>query len=77
MNAREKQLIERDVRKEAPEQNSSEFLRRYLVSNFPQTSSIPNTEQRNQKLPMNNAENTLKLDNKPLSGTQYDNPGLT
>jgi len=76
MNSREKQLLERDVRKEAPEQNPMEFLQRYISSNFPQTMSLPSNEQKHNQVPVNNSENTLKLDHKPLSGTQYDNPGV-
>ena len=74
MNARELQLEEKDVRKYAPEQNPVDFMHRYLMSNFPQTSSMPSKEQKESMLPMNNDENILKSMKKPLSGTSFDNP---
>lgn len=76
MNAREQQLNERDVRRGAPEQNPVDFMKRYLASNFPQTVAMPSKEQKYNQLPMNNTENTLKLNQKPLTGTKYDDPGV-
>ena len=73
MNVRQ-QLEERDVKREAPEQNPVDFMRRYSASNFPQTAAMPSAEQKLNQLPMNPAENTLNLKQKPLSGTSYDNP---
>jgi len=75
LNARQKQLRERDVRKLSPELDASTFMRLYMESNFPQTSSLPSAQQMQRGLDMNNQEDTLKLMKKPLSGTKYDNPG--
>jgi hypothetical protein len=77
MNYREQQLREQDVRKFAPDMNPSEFLRRYLVSNFPQTAAIPSREQKETVMPMYSEQNDLKFKQKPLSGIQYDKPGVT
>lgn len=74
---RKQQLRERDVRKDAPVQNPNEFLGRYLASNFPQTAAIASKEQRDAEVaPMPPVENDLKSIKKPLSGTQYDKPGV-
>ena len=75
LNARQKQLRERDVRKLSPELDASTFMRLYMESNFPQTSALPSPQQMQRGLDMNNQEDTLKLMKKPLSGTKYDNPG--
>lgn len=77
MNYREQQLKEQDVRKFAPDMNPSEFLRRYLVSNFPQTAAIPSREQKETVMPIYSEQNDLKFKQKPLSGIQYDKPGVT
>lgn len=77
MNYREQQLREQDVRKFAPDMNPSEFLRRYLVSNFPQTAAIPSREQKETVMPIYSEQNDLKFKQKPLSGIQYDKPGVT
>jgi hypothetical protein len=77
MNYREQQLREQDVRKFAPNMNPSEFLRRYLVSNFPQTAAIPSREQKETVMPIYSEQNDLKFKQKPLSGIQYDKPGVT
>ena len=77
MNHREQQLRERDIRKDVPGVEASEFLRRYLASNFPQTAAIASKEQRDAEVaPMLPGENDLKSIKKPLSGTQYDKPGV-
>lgn len=76
MNVREKQLAERDVRREAPEVNPADFLSRYLASNFPQTAALPSAGQKEMPtMMMNTNQNTLNLNKKPLSGISYDNPG--
>lgn len=75
MNNRQKQLIERDVRKLAPETNASVFMNMYINSNFPQTSALPSPAQEAGLIPTNNEDNILKFMKKPLSGTKYDNPG--
>jgi len=55
----------------------NEFLRRYLASNFPQTAAIASKQQRETEVaPMLPGENDLKSIKKPLSGTQYDKPGV-
>jgi hypothetical protein len=46
-----------------------------MESNFPQTSSMPSKGQLEFGIDGNQAKNDLKLMKKPLSGTQYDNPG--
>ncbi|OUW91489.1 MAG: hypothetical protein CBD94_01865 [Gammaproteobacteria bacterium TMED234] len=71
---RNRELKERDVRRDAPEQNPVDFMHRYILSNFPQTSAIPSKEQKESMLPMNTQDNGLKLMKKPLSGTSFDNP---
>lgn len=75
LNARQKQLRERDVRKLSPELDANTFMRLYMESNFPQTSALPSPQQTQRGLDMNNQQDTLKLMKKPLSGTKYDNPG--
>ena len=75
MNAREKQLRERDVKKLAPELDAGTFMQLYMESNFPQTASLPSPQQMQRGLDTNTDTNDLKLMKKPLSGTKYDNPG--
>jgi len=76
MNAREQQLRERDVRREAPELDPAMFLKLYLASNFPQTAALPSREQKEQRQQLNDPNDDLKSGKKiALSGTQYDNPG--
>jgi len=75
LNNRQRQLRERDVRKLSPELDANTFMRLYLESNFPQTAALPSPEQMQRGLDVNTSQDTLKLNNKPLSGTQYDNPG--
>jgi len=75
MNAREKQLRERDVKKLAPELDAGTFMQLYMESNFPQTASLPSPQQMQHGLDTNTETNDLKLMKKPLSGTKYDNPG--
>jgi len=75
MNARQKQLRERDVRKLSPDLDANTFMRLYMESNFPQTSALPSPQQMQRGLDVNNQPDTLKLMKKPLSGTKYDNPG--
>jgi hypothetical protein len=77
MNYREQQLREKDIRNNAPNMNPNEFLRRYLVSNFPQTAAVPSKEQKETVMPMYSEQNDLKFKQKPLSGIQYDKPGVT
>jgi hypothetical protein len=75
MNFREQQLRERDVRKEAPEQDPGLFLKLYMASTFPQTSALPSPEQLQGIVPTNNPDDELKSNKKmALSGTKYDNP---
>lgn len=76
MNHREQQLRERDIRNDVPGVDAGDFLRRYLASNFPQTAAIPSKEQKGLVMPMLPGENDLKSIKKPLSGTQYDKPGV-
>jgi hypothetical protein len=75
MNFREQQLRERDVRKEAPEQDPGLFLKLYMASTFPQTSALPSPEQLQGIVATNNPDDELKSNKKmALSGTKYDNP---
>ena len=77
MNHREQQLRDRVIRNDVPGVDPNEFLRRYLASNFPQTASIASKQQRETEVaPMLPGENDLKSIKKPLSGTQYDKPGV-
>jgi hypothetical protein len=75
LNSRQKQLRERDVRKLAPDLDATTFMRLYMESNFPQTSALPSPQQIERGLDINKQQDPLKLAKKPLSGTQYDNPG--
>ena len=72
---RASQLKERDVRRLSEVTHPGDFLRRYLLSNFPQTTAMPSKTQKEGIMPLNQEDNTLKLMKKPLSGTKYDNPG--
>lgn len=76
MNVREQQLREKDVRRDAPDVDPGLFLKMYLESNFPQTSSYPSPDQKAGLVPTSNPEDELKSNKKmALGGTQYDNPG--
>jgi hypothetical protein len=75
LNARQRQLRERDVRKLSPELDANTFMRLYLESNFPQTTAFPSPLQLERGVGTDNQEDPIKLNKKPLSGTSYDNPG--
>ena len=75
LTLRQRQLKERDVRKFAPELDPSAFMSMYIESNFPQTVAYPSAQQLALGLENIKSENPLKSMKKPLSGTQYDNPG--
>lgn len=72
---RGEQLRERDVRRFAPQTNPVDFMRRYLVSNFPDTQAHPSKEQKEGLMQPQAKEDSLKLMQKPRQGTTYDNPG--
>lgn len=69
------QLQERDVKQEAPETNTDDFLRRYLASNFPETVSHPSSQQKSMAVESQNPQDSLKYMQKPRQGIKYDNPG--
>lgn len=75
INVRSQQLRERDVRKLAPDLDPDSFMKLYIESNFPQTSSHPSSQQLSMGVNGNQSVDTLKLMKKPLSGTKFDNPG--
>ena len=75
LNARQRQLRERDVRKLSPDLDANTFMRLYLESNFPQTMAFPSSLQLERGMSTDNQEDPIKLSKKPLSGTSYDNPG--
>lgn len=75
LTARQRQLQERDVRKLSPAIDPNSFLRMYMASNFPQTSAYPSQQQLEMGISADNQQDPIKLSKKPLSGTQYDNPG--
>jgi hypothetical protein len=75
MSERERQLKERDVRKEAPDLDPGYFLQAYIRSNFPQTAVMPSPEQKAQGMVVPPSNNLLQLSKEPLKGTSYDNPG--
>jgi hypothetical protein len=75
LNVRQQQLRERDVRKLSPGLDPNTFMLMYMESNFPQTSALPSPQQMQRGLDTNNQQDPIKLMKKPLSGTQYDNPG--
>jgi len=72
---RAKQLRERDVRKDAPETNPVDFMHRYLLSNFPDTVAQPSRQQKENMVPTQEKQDSLKYMKKPRQGTTYDNPG--
>lgn len=74
MTERERQLKERDVRRDAPEVNPSAFLNLYMQSNFPQTASHPSREQIERGVTPQDQMNDVRYNKKPLSGTSFDNP---
>ena len=75
LTARQQQLRERDVRKLSPDVDANTFMRLYIESNFPQTAAYPSPQQLERGLGTENQQDPIKLTNKPLSGTSYDNPG--
>ena len=76
MNAREQQLKEKDVRRDAPELDPGMFLKLYIASTFPQTSALPSPQQMQAMANATDEENGLKFNkNMAMSGTKYDNPG--
>lgn len=75
LTPRQQQLRERDVRNFAPELDPNAFMSMYIESNFPQTVAYPSSQQLALGLVNIKPENPLKSVKKPLSGTQYDNPG--
>ena len=78
LNARQRQLRERDVRKLSPELDALTFMRMYVESNFPQTAALPSPQQ--MRLGPANQFSLNGLDSnqaKPLKGTSYDNPGVS
>jgi len=78
LNARQRQLRERDVRKLSPELNADTFMQLYMESNFPQTSALPSPQQMQRGLDNQQLTDSLKLkQTKPKTGTGYDNPGLS
>ena len=63
-------MRERDVRNGEAETNPSDFLSRYLRSDFPETNAKPSPRQKQM-----GEEEKKKVDLvKPRSGTSYDNP---
>ena len=77
LNARQKQLRERDVRKLSPELNADTFMQLYMESNFPQTAALPSPQQVQRGFENQQLADSLKLkQTKPKTGTGYDNPGL-
>lgn len=77
MTERERQLRERDVRKNAPELDPNAFLQAYIRSNFPQTAVMPSPEQKAANAVATTPDSLLQLDKKAPTGTSYDNPGLS
>lgn len=68
------QLKDKDVRQDAPSIDPTSFLDLYVKSNFPQTAAIPSKEQRELGIFPPTAQNDVKLNKKPTSGTGFDNP---
>ena len=63
-------MREKDVRNGEAETNPSDFLARYLRSDFPETSAKPSPRQKQM-----GEEEKKRVDLvKPRSGTSYDNP---
>ena len=63
-------MRERDVRNGEPVLNPTEFLSRYLRSDFPETIAQPSPRQKQ----MGEQEKKRVDLVKPRSGTSYDNP---
>ena len=74
MNTREKQLLERDVRRGNPELNPGDFLNLYMKSNFPQTAAMPNLDQKEMQIIPQTPGKEIEYNKKPLQGTSFDNP---
>jgi hypothetical protein len=74
MTDRERQLRERDVRKDAPEIDPTTFLSLYLESNFPQTATYPSKDQVERGIIPKDELDDVRYNKKPLSGTSFDNP---
>jgi hypothetical protein len=74
MMERERQLRERDVRKDAPEIDPTTFLSMYLESNFPQTATHPSKDQAERGIIPKDELDDVRYNKKPLSGTSFDNP---
>ena len=63
-------MREKDVRNGEPEMNPTDFLARYLRSDFPETVAKPSARQKQQ-----GEQEKKRVDLvKPRSGTSYDNP---
>ncbi|NDA90785.1 MAG: hypothetical protein EBY20_07805 [Alphaproteobacteria bacterium] len=74
MNAKQHQLLEKDVRRESPDLNSSAFLQAYLKSNFPQTAAHPSAKQNEYGVLADLQTRGVEYNKKPRSGTSFDNP---
>ncbi len=71
---KKQQLAERNVKQLAPETNPVDFMHRYVTSNFPETVAHPSAAQKAMAVQTQKPQDSLKLMQKPLSGTSYDNP---
>ena len=70
INDKGARMREKDVRNGEAETNPSDFLARYLRSDFPETSARPSPRQKQM-----GEEEKKRVDLvKPRSGTSYDNP---
>ena len=74
MTEREKQLKERDVRKNAPELNPLTFLKDYVDSNFPQTAALQSNLQKQLGIYPQIHTNGVDYNKKPMQGISFDNP---
>ena len=69
INDKGARMREKDVRNGEPEVNPTDFLSRYLRSDFPETSAKPSPRQKQM-----GEEEKKRVEFKTRSGTSFDNP---
>lgn len=74
-----RQLMDKDVRYDAPDLSPGEFLQSYLDSNFPQTSAHPSAEQKAMGVLKSTDEDELNFNKmkRAPTGVGYDRPQVS
>lgn len=74
-----RQLMDKDVRYDAPELSPGEFLNLYLDSNFPQTSAHPSADQKAAGTTKSDEEDGLNFNKmkRPATGVGFDRPQVS